>query len=60
MLRHPFFGAFTFPLRPIKAVDVGLLLVVDQTLEKMAGTDREAEAVLVKTLGLGREYRFRV
>ena len=60
MLRHPFFRAFTLPWHPIKAVDVGLLLVVDQTLEKMAGTDREAEAVLVKTLGLGREYRFRV
>lgn len=38
------------PLASIKGVDVGLLLVVDQTLEKMAGTDWEAEAVLVKTL----------
>lgn len=34
-------------------------MVVDQTLVKMAATDWEAEAVLVKTLGLGREHRFR-
>ena len=43
----------------IKGVDVGLLLVVDQTLEKMAGTDWEAEAVLVKNLGLERIHRCR-
>ena len=55
----PLFWCLHAPLASIKGVDVGLLLVVDQTLEKMAGTDREAEAVLVKTLGLERKHRCR-
>ncbi len=55
----PFFDVWTVSWRPIRAIEVGLLLVVHQTLLEMAGTDLVAEAELVKTLGLGREFRFR-
>ncbi len=50
------FWCLQAPLESIKGVDVRLLLVVDQTLEKKVGTDWEAEAVLVKTLGLERAH----
>ena len=61
MLWHPLFGAFKVPRRPIRAIEIGLRLVIHPTLVEMASTDQEAEEVLVKTLGLGlgREYRFR-
>ena len=43
---------------PIRATDVGLFLVVHQTLVDNQ-KQWEAELVLVETLGLGREYMFR-
>ena len=46
----PLFWCLHAPLASIKGVYVGLLLVVDQTLEMMAGTDWEAKAVLAQTL----------
>ena len=36
MLWHPLFGAFKVPRRPIRAIEVGLLLVVHPTLGEMA------------------------
>ena len=43
MLRCPFFDVSTVSWRQIRAIDVGLLLVVHETLMKMAGTDGQAK-----------------
>ena len=39
MLRCPFFDVWTVSWRPIRAIEVELLLVVHQTLVEMAGTE---------------------
>ena len=43
MLRCPFFGACSVSGRPVGAADAGLLLVVDQSLMEVAGTDSKTE-----------------
>ena len=39
----PFFGAYTPSGGPVGAADAGLLLVIDQSLVEVAGTDGQAE-----------------
>ena len=43
MLWCPFFGAYTPSGGPVGAADAGLLLVIDQSLVEVAGTDGQAE-----------------